>query len=102
MLRYKSKAKTTKMKSQEKERTRTKMEEKAKIVEIAHEMWPELDIENATGIIDNDLVDSFDIVTFISELKDAFDIEIGPQDILPENFNDLDAMINLVKSKLEA
>lgn len=76
------------------------MDERKKIIEIANDMWPELDIENAMGIVDNNLVDSFDIVTFIGELKDAFDIELGPQDIVPQNFNTLDAMTALVKSKL--
>ena len=75
------------------------MEERKKIIEIAKEMWPALDIENAQGIVDNNLVDSFDIVTFIGELKDTFDIELGPQDIIPDNFNTLDAMIALVQSK---
>ena len=76
------------------------MDVKAKIIEISNDMWPQLDIENVIGIVDNNLVDSFDIVTFIGELKDTFDVEIGPEDILPGNFNTLDAMVALVERKL--
>lgn len=73
------------------------MNVREKVIEIAKDMWPELDIENISGIVDDNLVDSFDIVTFIGELKDAFDIELGPQDIVPENFNTLEAMVALVE-----
>ena len=45
-------------------------------------------------------MDSFDIVTIVSAVDEEFDIQITARDIVPENFNSVEAIYNLVK-KLE-
>ena len=39
---------------------------------------------------------SFDIVTLVGESRDAYEIEIGADDIVPENFNSVEAIMALV------
>ena len=48
------------------------------------------------------IIDSFDIVNLVVELEEAFDIEIDPSLVIPENFRTVDAMIELIKSITEA
>lgn len=71
------------------------MEEK--LLEILNEINPEVDYENETAIIDDGLLDSFDIVSLVSELNDTFDINITVVDLVPENFNTFSAMAALIK-----
>ena len=40
---------------------------------------------------------SFDIVSLVGELNDAFDIDITPVDIVPENFNSAEAMWEMIQ-----
>ena len=47
-----------------------------KVLEILKELHPEVDFDKEVGLIDNAILDSLDIVTIITELSDAFDIEI--------------------------
>ena len=68
-----------------------------KILEILGELCPGVDFERETDFIDNGLIDSFDMISLVTELSDAFDIEIGVLDITPENFNSLDAISALVE-----
>lgn len=72
------------------------MTEKEQIIEILTDINPDIDYENETALIDGGLLDSFDIVTLVGELNDAFDITITVVDLVPENFNSADAMAALV------
>ncbi len=70
------------------------MEEK--LLEILTDINPDIDYGTETALIDNGLLDSFDIVTLVSEMNDAFGIGITVVDLIPENFNSLRAMTALV------
>lgn len=67
------------------------------IKEIMEELRPDLDMETETDLIDQGTLDSFDIISLVSELNDAFDIHISVEDLVPENLNTLDAMVQLVE-----
>ena len=70
------------------------MEELMKILE---ELRPDVDFESETGLIANGILDSFDIVSLVNELSDAFDVEIKPSDLIPDNFNSASAILALVE-----
>lgn len=72
-----------------------------KILEIVSEIRPDVDFEKETKLIDNGILDSFDIVSIVGELCDCFDIDISADDIIPENFNSVSAMNEMVEKLLD-
>ena len=50
-----------------------------------------------TFSIDDGILDSLDIVTLITDINDAFDVAIPPEEILPENFNSAKALWELIE-----
>lgn len=70
---------------------------KEQLMEILEELRPDVDFESETALITDGVLDSFDIVSLVGELNDNFDVDIHVEDLLPENFNNVDAMIALVE-----
>ena len=66
--------------------------------EILEDVRPDIDFETESMLIDNNVLESFDVLTIVAEIEDAFDIKIRPRDIVSENFNSLDAMEALIKT----
>ena len=71
------------------------MEEK--IIEILKRVRPNVDYENEKSLVDDGLLDSFDIVGVVNELIAEFDIEVEIDDITPENFNNVEAIAAMVE-----
>lgn len=71
-----------------------------KILEILSDVRPDIDFEQEELLVEGGLLDSFDIVSIISELNDAFNINIRANDLKPENFNSVAMIHDLVKRKI--
>ncbi len=67
------------------------------LLSILENLKPDVDFKSETGLIDNAILDSFDIVSLITQLKDTYDIEISPAEIVPENFNSAEALWSMVQ-----
>lgn len=68
-----------------------------KLLDILNEVNSDVDYEVCDTLIDDGYLTSFDIVSIVSELNDAYDIEISPADIVPENFNSAEAMWEMIQ-----
>ena len=67
------------------------------LIKLLEEIRPDLDFASETKLIDDGILDSFDIISIVGELNDTYDIEINVADLLPENFNSASAMLELVE-----
>lgn len=68
-----------------------------KLLEILKGIRPDVDFENETALIDDGILDSFDVVSIISELDDAFGVQVRITELDPENFNSAESIWKLVK-----
>lgn len=68
-----------------------------KLLEILKEVNDNIDYENESQLIDDEIIDSVDLTGIIAELEDAFNIEVGMEDIIPENFNNIEAMWEMIQ-----
>lgn len=66
------------------------------LIEILENLHPEVDFETCTTLIDDKILDSFDIITIISEINEEFDVVIPAQEIIPVNFNSAQALYELI------
>lgn len=68
-----------------------------KIIQILTELRPEFDFTEDVNFIEEGMLDSFDIVSLVSDLDSLFGVSIDGIDILPENFASVEAIENLLK-----
>lgn len=66
------------------------------IVKILEQIKPGVDFNSEENLIEEEILDSFDIVTLVAKLNEEFDIEITPADLIPENFNSAQKIYELV------
>lgn len=68
-----------------------------KLLEILKGIRPDVDFANETALIDDGILDSFDVVSIISELDDAFGVQVRITELDPENFNSAESIWKLVQ-----
>ena len=67
------------------------------LLRIMSEVRPDIDFETETRLIDDEMLDSLDIVAIVTDVNDEFDVEINVNDLLPENFNSAEALYELIQ-----
>lgn len=70
------------------------------LMEILMEIDPDIDYKNEKNLIDGKVLDSFSIVNLVSQISETFDIEISPKYLIPEHFNSVDAMWEMIQAIL--
>ena len=73
------------------------MSVREKIIEILKEIKPNKSLENVTDIVEGGYLDSFEIMNLIMLMTENFGVEIGFEEIVPENFNSIDVMVAMVE-----
>lgn len=67
------------------------------LIRILEEMHPDIDFATADHLVDNKVLDSFDIITIITEISQEFSVVFPAEEITPENFNSAAALWNLIQ-----
>ena len=72
------------------------------LYEILNSLHPDVDFSKETDLFGDEILDSLDIATLITEINDRFDVSIPAEEILPENFASADAIYALIQRLDEA
>ena len=71
------------------------------VLDILNNLHPEVDFETCNTLIDDRIIDSFDIVSIVSDLSDEFEVTIPVEEIVPKNFNSAHAIHEMIERLLE-
>jgi acyl carrier protein len=75
---------------------------KNKILEILKATRPEFNFEDGVCFIDAGYLDSFDLITLVSDLEVSFNTKINGGLIVPENFQSVDSIVKLIEESKNA
>lgn len=68
-----------------------------RLLELLNRVRPDVDFEKQTKIVDEGILDSMSIARLIGMIEDEFDVEFEVTDLVPENFNSIDAMMKMIE-----
>lgn len=71
------------------------------LLKILRDIHSDVDYENCKTLIDDGILDSFDIITIITEISSEFDVQIPANEIVPENFNSAASLWKLVERLMD-
>ncbi len=72
-----------------------------KLLALLEDIRPDVEFEKEKKLIDDSILDSFDIISIAQEISETFDVEVNVEDLEPDNFNTIEAMMELIE-KLQA
>ncbi len=73
------------------------MDNTQKILNILAGIRPEYDFTTSEDFIEEGLLDSFDMVTLVTDLEESFGIIIDGLDVIPENFATVKTILETVR-----
>ncbi|MBO6291998.1 MAG: acyl carrier protein [Selenomonas sp.] len=68
-----------------------------KLLDILQDIHPQFDFEKSEDFFADGLIDSFDLTRLIAALEEAYDINIGGNELKAENFKNLEAIRALLE-----
>jgi acyl carrier protein len=66
------------------------------IIKILSNIKPGVEFEGKTSLVSDGVFDSFDIISIVSDLTDAFGVDIPVEKIVPENFESVEKIAGLI------
>lgn len=68
-----------------------------RLIKLLESVKPGVDFQNTKNLVEDGILDSFDIVTIVSLINEEFDIEFSVKEVIPENFNTVEALYETIK-----
>jgi len=67
------------------------------ILELLQDLNPDITDDDSVNLVEDEIIDSFDIANLVAAFEEAFEIEIDGEDIVPESFYNITAMEALIE-----
>ncbi|MCQ2532643.1 MAG: acyl carrier protein [Saccharofermentans sp.] len=67
------------------------------LLEILRDLHSDVDYDTCETLVDDRIIDSFDIISIVAEVDDRLDVSIPAEEIIPENFNSAKALWALIE-----
>lgn len=67
------------------------------LMALLKEIRPDVQFLGAKRLVDEGLLDSFDIVSIVGEIGERFRVEVPVEEITGENFNSPEAMLRMIE-----
>ncbi len=67
------------------------------LLEILNDVRDDIDFDNTADLVSGKILTSFDIIQLISTLDDEYDISIPASEIVPANFDSVQAIYELIQ-----
>ncbi|MBO6165279.1 MAG: acyl carrier protein [Eubacterium sp.] len=72
-----------------------------RLLEILEEIIPGEDVENCTTLVDDNILDSFAIISLVQAIEEEYDIVVSPAELIPDNFNSAESLWEMIERLMD-
>lgn len=66
------------------------------VIDMLDQIKDDVDFSTTVNLVDDRILDSFDILSIIGAIDDEFDVSVPAKDIVPQNFNTAQGIYQMV------
>lgn len=70
-----------------------------RLIKILSDLYPDENFTDGTRLIDDKILNSLDIVSLVTDVNEAYGVNIGAEDVIPENFGSIDEIRSLIERR---
>ncbi|MBQ9773463.1 MAG: acyl carrier protein [Clostridia bacterium] len=67
------------------------------LLEILNRLHPDVDFAEVEDLYEEGVLDSLDMVRLVTEIANEFDVQIPAEELLPENFQNVNTIYALIR-----
>ena len=67
------------------------------LLQILNGLQPDVDFEAIDDLYDEGVLDSLDMVRLVTEISQTFDVEVPPEELIPENFQNVQTILAMIE-----
>jgi len=67
------------------------------LLTLLKEIRPDVQFQSGKKLMDEGLLDSFDVVAIVGEIGERFQVDVPVEEITAENFNSPEAMLRMIE-----
>lgn len=68
-----------------------------KLLAILEDVRPDVDFKSEKHLVGDGILDSFDVITIVDEIKEKFEIDIKPRYLTVNNFSSIESIWDLIE-----
>ena len=67
------------------------------LLEILNRLHPDVDFTEVEDLYEEGVLDSLDMVRLVTEISQTFDVEVPPEELIPENFVNVESILAMIE-----
>lgn len=66
------------------------------LLEILNQLHPDVDFTAVDDLYEEGVLDSLDMVRLVTEISQTFDVDVPPEELIPDNFQNVNTIMEMI------
>ena len=67
------------------------------LLQILNQLHPDVDFMDVDDLYEEGVLDSLDMVRLVTEISQTFDVDVPPEELIPDNFQNVNTIMEMIE-----